>query len=600
MDDSLAGAAAAREAAPRSDGWSRAETVFVWTCLAVLCSASVAYCVGYGSRVPFLDEFAYVERATGEAPLTPGWLWSQGNEHRFPLPRLLFTGAYAATGCDARSMTLANVVWLGGLSALLLRVVRRLRGRTRWTDAAIPFALLHPGHCGALLWGMTFTYVFATVLGAGLLLAMTRTGARPSAAAVWLVGLLLLAMVLSGANGLVFAPATFLWLGYVGVVRWRTGGPAGRSAARAAVAVVVLVSAVGGLYFVGYQPLTYTATDAAGGGLGVAVKASLAFLASAFGPAGRALWPYAGVAAGAVLAGTTVAVAVRFLRDRSGRGPALAGALCYLLGFATLAAAVGWGRRGYGVEGVLDNHYYSTMAAPLLFGTYFAWQVAGRGRLARGAQVALFALATAALAGNAPWAVEFGRWERARKAALEADVRAGLPVSQVSARHHQAVAFFHEDTCSAMEVMRRHRIGVFGQLRDDPPFRRESIPVSPTRVHEGRWEGGTFHAAGRDSYLVFALPRREFVRGVEVRIRHRNDAGMSPYLQFFWRDSSREEFAPARRYTHFVLPTHPDPAVMPVWVYATADEIKIQPDTRACEFTVESVTVITAEGDPSP
>ena len=48
------------------------------------------------------DEVPIIPCMVGSEPITWNGLWSQLNEHRIPLPRLLMLGAYAVSGGDFR------------------------------------------------------------------------------------------------------------------------------------------------------------------------------------------------------------------------------------------------------------------------------------------------------------------------------------------------------------------------------------------------------------------------------------------------------------------------------------------------------------------
>jgi hypothetical protein len=43
-----------------------------------------------------------VRRLCGAEPVTLSWLWSPHNEHRIPLPRLLYLSSYTLAGDDVR------------------------------------------------------------------------------------------------------------------------------------------------------------------------------------------------------------------------------------------------------------------------------------------------------------------------------------------------------------------------------------------------------------------------------------------------------------------------------------------------------------------
>ncbi len=71
---------------------------FVGLLWVILLIADLALVVRFGPDVPRWDDFDVVPVLTGDAALSAGWLWSQHNEHRVPLPRLVLLAAYRLSG----------------------------------------------------------------------------------------------------------------------------------------------------------------------------------------------------------------------------------------------------------------------------------------------------------------------------------------------------------------------------------------------------------------------------------------------------------------------------------------------------------------------
>src|SRR5262245_31847805 len=113
----------------------------VW---AILTLANLCFVLGFGHNVPRVDEWEFIPVLTGHEPPGP-WLWAQHNEHRLPLPRLIYLALFWLTG-DFRSGMIASVLLLSGLSLGLMRYVARVRGWPAWTDLFVPVGLLNGGH----------------------------------------------------------------------------------------------------------------------------------------------------------------------------------------------------------------------------------------------------------------------------------------------------------------------------------------------------------------------------------------------------------------------------------------------------------------------
>src|SRR5690606_31545168 len=71
---------------------SRRAPLVVWSTWALMLAGALWFLGRYGSNVPSWDGWDMVPTLTGHQPVTLDWLWSQHNEHRVPVPRLLLLG----------------------------------------------------------------------------------------------------------------------------------------------------------------------------------------------------------------------------------------------------------------------------------------------------------------------------------------------------------------------------------------------------------------------------------------------------------------------------------------------------------------------------
>jgi hypothetical protein len=109
----------------------------------VLTIGALGFVLRFGVNCPYMDEWTTLTALQGAEPLGP-WLWRWHNEHRLPLPRFIYWLGFVLTH-DLRPVMLLNVIGWSALAALLLRVARQVRGRSAWTDVAVPVLLLHGG-----------------------------------------------------------------------------------------------------------------------------------------------------------------------------------------------------------------------------------------------------------------------------------------------------------------------------------------------------------------------------------------------------------------------------------------------------------------------
>ena len=151
--------------------------LFVWTIWAAMLAVGLHYVIQFGPDVPRWDDYAVIPQLTGAQPVTLAWLWSQHNEHRIPLARLILLGTFRLTEADPRPVMLLIVGLLAALAAVLVRAARRCRGGYHHADAFLPIALLNLGQHENLLWSIQITYVLPVVL-LGMVLALVVRSAE--------------------------------------------------------------------------------------------------------------------------------------------------------------------------------------------------------------------------------------------------------------------------------------------------------------------------------------------------------------------------------------------------------------------------------------
>src|SRR4051794_5713707 len=108
-------------------GYPRSAAIFVWATWGLMLAAALMFVWRYGSNVPSWDEWDMVPTLTGEQPISATWLWSQHNEHRIPLPRLLFLLLNHVAGPDFRVMMFFNLLAMGVLAFALILAAQRQR-----------------------------------------------------------------------------------------------------------------------------------------------------------------------------------------------------------------------------------------------------------------------------------------------------------------------------------------------------------------------------------------------------------------------------------------------------------------------------------------
>src|SRR5262249_38568781 len=164
---------------------------------------------------PYVDEWAFMPVLFGERSAGP-WLWELHNEHRFPLPRLIYLGLFRLTH-DLRTGCWVSFLGISLLAGGLMHLARSVRGRAHLSDSVFPLLLMHTGQGENLYMGYQLAFMLTTAL-AGALLAVFVTTVEfnhwQRALQATLIGWLLLAC---GAAGIAYAIAATLWVVHLAI-----------------------------------------------------------------------------------------------------------------------------------------------------------------------------------------------------------------------------------------------------------------------------------------------------------------------------------------------------------------------------------------------
>src|SRR5204862_481962 len=130
--------------------------------------------LSFWDAVPYFDDWSVAMYTVTPDARPADWLWTQHNEHRIPLGRLVLNESFLLFGLDARPPMVLNVVLLAATAALALRTCRDLRGRHAPQDVAIPLLLAGLGHYQNVLWAFQLTVILAGFLFVVALRYMVR------------------------------------------------------------------------------------------------------------------------------------------------------------------------------------------------------------------------------------------------------------------------------------------------------------------------------------------------------------------------------------------------------------------------------------------
>jgi hypothetical protein len=452
--------------------------------------AVLGFIAEHGRNTPFLDDFDMVPQLTGARPVTAGWLWSQHNEHRIPLPRLVFLASCRWSGCDFRAGMYFSAVALSAAAFAMILAARRIRGRTAYTDAVFPIGMLHWGHWENLLWSFQVGFVLPAVLALALLVIIARWKGAPTGGVVAVAGFALISLPLCGAPGLALTPALALWLLCAGAAAWSMGARNARRKSLFLMGAGLLALLIAAAYFIDYRHVSHAGDSRMPNpGTLARLTTSAQFAASSFGPAAQVLWPYSAVAILCLASGSAVAVIARWWKRPEDRLRCL-GFLLFLSGMVCLAVGLGWGRAAWGEHAGFVNRYV-TLATPALFCVYFIWQTNDQPG-SRFVQMFLFALVCGVFTLNTQNGLARGREHHAKLAAFERDLRAGTPCSVLASEYSVSPRLINpipEWFADSLRMLREANIGYFRDLQDDPPDSAGPTARFSSRRYAGLHEG---------------------------------------------------------------------------------------------------------------
>jgi hypothetical protein len=559
--------------------------------------AALLFVWHFGSNVPSWDDWDMIPVLTRHQPVTWDWLWSQHNEHRVPLPRLVFLGLDRLFGVDMRVTMYFDVLLMAAVAAAMMRTAARLRGRASAADAFFPMALLSLGQAANLLWGWQLQFFASVVIACVALLAIVRAGATLThARAARIVGVCAVLLPLCGANGLAMVPALAAWPLALAILPHRWTGVRVTRGNRVLLAVGLLALALTTIYLVRWHRVPYHPRSQS---VLQTVMTALKALTIGLGPATREIWPVSGLLVLGVM-GASALLLVRTWREREDERARAGGLMLFLLAVSGLALALGLGRNGFETR-------YLTLTTPIWCGVAFVWLLYGKP--ARfGVPAALASAALIALAGNTSFGLDYARELRGQLGGFERDMAAGVPLHLLLHRYGSWLHPHQDVPGRYLPMLRDAGVPGYTSLREDSIMRALPLDLHPTATAELQWRDSTARVQGSKARLVFDLPRERFVTGLRLRYRYQSDDGNLPYIAIQWKRDNQLEFDRERYYKY--SPTgdhanwkrgtwdtiHDSATTMTVWICDTVHQIAITPDFRPAVFRIDELSLL----EPGP
>ncbi|MGC3974331.1 MAG: hypothetical protein QM771_08135 [Nitrospira sp.] len=458
----------------------------IWLAMLILALVNWAH----GSRnVPFSEDWLLVPALTGHEPHLGTWLWSQHNEHRVPLPRLMLLVLLTMGQGDFRIGGALNILALGGIALLMMETARYVRGGlSRVADAFFPVAFLHLGHTENMLWTWQITQVLPVILVSVLMLIAVAGRLPRTTAPTLAAGVCTVLLPLCGANGLLYAPMFAFWIGYVGIVvvaacsnehiageRWKGWYLVSSS---------VLTLLLSGLYFVEYHPPQYGAEAPT---ILAALYATLQFIALSFGPAARTSWLLS-IAAAMVCLVPALVIGVKRVVARQDTNLFWAAGLAVCAANLFLSAlAIGWGRaQVLSLWGGIWPIRYSLFAVPILCLAYFVYELYGSPRTRQVFQTLLCGGMALLIPANATQGARWHDWYLQGAGAFEQDVQSGEPVSRVGERNRKYSYRWMDPSFDKVRMLRDSGIGPFAKMAEEQPATEQLEATGQHGMSESR------------------------------------------------------------------------------------------------------------------
>ena len=418
--------------------------------------AGLVYVARYAMTNPYVDEWAFVTVLFGERPAVP-WLWELHNEHRFPLPRVVYLGLFWLTG-DPRAGCYVSFLGISVVAAGLMRLARIVRNRSSLADATFPLLLMHTGQGENLYMGYQLVFMLTAALAAALLAVFVQSpGANPvrRASQATVLGWLLLSC---GAAGLAYGVIAAVWAVYLAACSPMSGRQRAILVALAALTPVYIA-----VYFQGYVRPGHHPPSA---GLVESIRVGLQAQSMALGPSATGVWP--AVAVGIAIVATLVVGQLAW-RARLRDDPRFIGLLLYVGAAAAVAFGIGWGRSGF-LDDMGFAWRYGWLTAPAVWAAYFTWLLCGGRVSVYGPVVLAVAAAIAAPINSVSGFLDGEKKVRPFEAAWEADVRAGMPADQLADKHFPDYPdAARRQIADAVRLMRERRYAYYDSPTPEGP-----------------------------------------------------------------------------------------------------------------------------------
>lgn len=434
---------------------------FVWGIWAYCAWDLIAFVKTFGVDIPHYDEWENIPALVGEQPLTLSWLWSQHNEHRLVIPRLIYLAVTKLAHNDFRAGMVFNIAALSLEAVAMIWVARRMRGVTTYSDAFFPLTLQTWGQADNLNCSFQVQFLCSSVLAIAYLALSAQSRVLSTRGAIGL-GMCSIMLPLVGGNGLGLAPAITVAVILAGWQQWRSHDPNAHRNALVVWSMGLFAAGLTAFYFVDYtRPPGIPPSPS----MRATFDAAVQFLSGGFGQAAKDFWPDSEWYAVAFIVVSFGLVGFAILRRPVERERAIR--LGLVLGaMVSLAIGMGWARASFGPFALFVPRYV-TLATPFLCAAYLAWELIGRAQLRKLVQMAFLLCAAVLAMSNHEIGKRTAEVNFRVRSAFYKDVAAGLSLKVLVSRYYGFTYYAGDKVLKhRMRLLHRHRVGAFRNLKN--------------------------------------------------------------------------------------------------------------------------------------
>jgi hypothetical protein len=444
------------------------ERLFVWSVWLIMFSFALFCIFKYGRNIPLAEDWLLVAPLTGNETDFFGWLWAQNNEHRIPVPKLIFLVLLKLTNGDFRAGMYFNAIVLGGISLAMIQVARYIRGeRNKIVDAFYPIILLHIGQWENLVWSWQISIVFPVALVLSIFLVCIVSPILTNKTAVVFTAISLILLPLCGGIGILYAPFFSLWLICCAIFHWKGILMENRSKQMSVFLIgsATITLIIVGVYFIGYERPTWNPPSP---GFKATLITSAKFLALGLGPVAAKFWKLSILFSFIVLLPSTwLALRGVLLNKKLEQYRALI-LFLFFGNLALFALAMGWGRAGL-VPTVGLPIRYVLLAVPAFCAAFFVWELYGSKHIRNIMQMSLLIIMVVLIPYNTTMGFGWRNWYLTGMNAIEKDLSQHTPHS-VLAKHHGKflIHWWDEKQLTRhIQMLYDNKIGPFADIRKD-------------------------------------------------------------------------------------------------------------------------------------